>query len=139
MDRNNIFGHKLNILRQERNLTVQELARLSEVSQPLISNLIHGHRVIGEYTARKIARALLLRGEEQEEFVHLAINACSERVLNSYKTYPSEVLNMVAGALDSLGILPDQIARCVRRPDEDAELYLNDGRSAFINLEVAFR
>lgn len=141
MEPNYTFGDKLNSLRLERNLTVHELAKLSGVSQPLISNLIHGQRVIGEYTARKIARALQLRGEELEEFIHLAINNCSQRVLSSFRTYPSEVLNMVAGELNALGILPSQIARCVRRPDDgaDAALYLNNGMSAFINIEVAIR
>ena len=141
MDSDNLFGDRLNILRKERRLTVRELAKLSNVSQPFISNLIHGHRIAGEHAARKIATALMLQGKEIEEFVHLAINACSHRVLKSFKTYPSEVLNLVAGELHAVGILPHQIARCVRLPELNADtmLHLNDGKSARINVEVVIQ
>ena len=136
---NNTFGNTLNTLRQARHLTVQQLANLAGVSQPLISNLINNNRVIGEYTARKIATALQLSGEEFDSFIFLAINGCTEKVLNSSKDYPAEILNLIAGELSALGILPGNIARCVRHPkaDADAALYLNNGKHAFINVEVA--
>ena len=93
MEPNN-FSNKLNTLRKARNLTIQELAKLSAVSQPLISSLEHGHRVIGEYTASKIGTALQLNGEELEDFIYLAINGCTEKVLKSSKNYPAEILNL---------------------------------------------
>src|SRR5437660_10008555 len=106
MDVNNTFANRLNYLRLANNLTMQELAKLAGVSQPLISNLLHGHRVIGECTARKIAAALQLQGEELENFVYLAINNCTQKVLNSSKAYPAEILNCIAGELNALGISP---------------------------------
>ena len=140
MEDNNTFGNTLNKLRQERNLTVQELAKLSNVSQPFISNLIHGHRIVGEYTARKIGTALQLHGKEWEDFIFLAINGCTEKVLTASKNYPAEILNLIAVELSSLGILPAKINRCVRQSeDADAALHLNDGRAAYINIEVAVR
>lgn len=137
----NYFSNKLNTLRQARNFTVQELAQRAGVSGGLISGLLHGYRIIGEKTARKIASALNLQGEELEDFIHLALNnGCSEKVLNSFKDFPSEVLNMVAKELNALGISPDRIKRYVRKSDEaDAALYLENGKQAFINLEVALR
>ena len=137
----NYFSNKLNALRQARNFTVQELAQRAGVSGGLISGLLHGYRIIGEKTARKIASALNLQGEELEDFIHLALNnGCSEKVLNSFKDFPSEVLNMVAKELNALGVSPDRIKRYVRKSDEaDAALYLENGKQAFINLEVALR
>lgn len=133
------FGNKLNALRRVRNLTVQQLADLADVSQPLISNLINNNRVIGEHTAKKIANALQLSGDESDNFIYLAINGCTEKVLNSSKGYPAEILNLIAGELSALGILPSNIARCVRRPkaEANAALYLNDGKSALISVGVA--
>ena len=141
MDGNNVFGRTLNKLRQERNLTVRELARLAEISQPLVSNLQNGHRVIGEYTARKIGAALQLHGKELNDFIYLAINQCAEKVLKTSLHYPAEILNLVAVELGSLGISPAKIARCVRRTNEDADttLHLNDGKSARINVEVVIQ
>ena len=138
---NTSFANKLNTLKQAHHLTVQELAQRAGVSAGLISGLLHGYRIIGERTARKIATALNLHGEELEDFIHLALNnGCTEKVLNSSKGFPSEVLNLVAGELNALGILPSRIKRCVRKSDDaDAALYLEDGKSAFINVKVAVR
>ena len=137
---NHTFANKLNSLRQTRHLTTGELATKAGVGQPLISGLISGDRVIGEYTARKIAAALQLTGRELEDFVYLAINSCSEKVLQSSKNYPSELLNLIACELQELGILPDKISYCVRKPaskNANAALYLEDGKEALIKLEVA--
>jgi transcriptional regulator with XRE-family HTH domain len=135
----NTFANKLNALKQTRNLSVQELAQRAGVSSGLISGLLHGYRIIGEKTARKIAAALNLQGEELEEFVHLALNnGCTEKVLNASKAFPSEVLNLVAGELNALGISPDRIKRFVRKSDDTtAALYLDNGERAYINVEVA--
>ncbi len=134
------FSNKLNTLRQARNLTVHELAQKAQVSGGLISGLLHGYRIIGERTARKIAAALNLQGVELEDFIYLAINGCTEKVLNSSKGYPSEVLNLVAGELNVLGISPERIRQYVRKSDEtNAALRLEDGKSAYIKVEVVVR
>ncbi len=134
------FGNRLNTLRKQRNLTVHQLAKLAGVQQSLISGLNSGKRVIGEYTARKIGRALQLDGQELETFVYQAINNCSEKVLDDYQDYPAEVLNLIAGVLESIGIAPGRITACVRKPsDADAAIYLDDGRAALISVEVAYR
>ena len=141
MEFNNTFGVKLNNLRTSRHLTSAELASRANVPPSLISGLQSGSRVVGEYTARKIGKALHLTGEELEDFVYLAINGCSEKVLNASKAYPAEVLNLVAGKLQAIGILPDAIRQYVRHPgadDVNAALYLDNGKEAFIKLEVAY-
>ena len=135
------FINKLNTLKQARNLSVQELAQKAGVSGGLISGLLHGYRIIGEKTARKIATALNLQGQELEDFIHLALNnGCTEKVLNASKGFPSEVLNMVAGELNALGISPNRIKQFVRKSDDAAaSLYLDSGEKAFINVEVSIR
>ena len=138
---NNTFGIKLNNLRTSRHLTSAELADRASVPPSLISGLQSGTRVVGEYTARKIGKALHLTGEELEDFIYLAINGCSEKVLNASKAYPAILINLVASKLQEQGISPDEINQCVRRPkknDADAALYLDNGKEAFIKLEVAY-
>ena len=134
----NTFANKLKTLKQARNLSVRELAQQAGVSGGLISGLLHGYRIIGEKTARKIAGALSLQGEELEDFIHSALNnGCTEKVLNASKGFPSEVLNLVAGELNALGISPDRIKQFVRKSDDaTASLYLDSGEKAFINVEV---
>jgi len=134
------FGERLNALRKQQQLTVHQLAKLAGVNQSLISGLNSDKRVIGEYNARKIGKALRLDGDDLEGFVYLAINNCSEKVLNAFTKYPAEVLNLIADILSSIGIAPDSITACVRNPaDADAALYLEDGKAALINVEVAYR
>ena len=136
---NNIFAEKLNSLRKARHLTTGELATKAGVGQPLISGLISGDRIIGEYSARKIGTALQLMGSELEDFIYMAINGCSEKVLQQSKAYPAELLNLIACKLQNHGILPHKISRCIRNEnDADAALYLEDGSEARIKLELAF-
>ena len=140
MNINNTFGNKLNSLKTARGLSSAELARKAGISEGLLSGLIHDQRVIGEYTARKIGNALQLTGNESEEFIYSAINNCSEKILESFKKYPAELINLVACKLQERGVTPDEISRCVRdEKDVDAALYLNDGREIHLTLEVAAR
>jgi transcriptional regulator with XRE-family HTH domain len=134
------FGNRLNTLRKQRNLTVHQLAKLAGVHKSLISGLNTDSRVIGEYNARKIGNALQLDGNELDNFIYLAINQCSEKILEQYKGCPAEVLNLVGDILAKAGIAPNRIKACVRKPsDADATLYLDDGKAALINVEVAYR
>lgn len=138
---NNTFANTLHQLRTSLHLTSAELADKANVPRSLISGLQSGTRVVGEYTAKKIGKALNLTGVELEDFIYLAINACSEKVLITSKAYPAMLINLVAAKLQEQGILADKINQCVRRPinnDADAALYLDDGKEAFIRLEVAY-
>ena len=133
------FGNKLNNLKVARGLSSRDLAHRAGISEGLVSGLIHDQRIIGEYMARKIGNALQLAGEELELFVYAAINNSSERTLESSKRYPAELINLVAGKLQSIGILPATIKSCVRKDqDAGAAIYLKDGSKARITLELAF-
>ena len=135
------FGEKLNTLRRNRNLTVQQLAVRAGVPASLISGLQTNSRQIGENNARKIANALRLVGEDFEQFVYAAINTSVERVLDSSKGYPAEMLNLLASELRLSGIAPEQVMKCVLHPHQsdapDALLYLNDGSRAMIRVEIS--
>ena len=138
---NNTFANTLHQLRTSQHLTSAELASKANVPPSLISGLQTGHRVIGEHAARKVGQALHLTGNELEDFVYLAINGCSEKVLQRSKNYPAELLNLIATELLELGIVPDRIKKCVRKPQSNkakAAIFLDDGREARINLEVAY-
>ncbi len=70
----------------------------------------------------------------------MAINDCSEKILEQYKGAPAEILNLVAELLAKDGIVPHQIKGCARKATEaDATLYLDNGKCALINVDVAYR
>jgi transcriptional regulator with XRE-family HTH domain len=139
------FGERLNDLRTEKNLTVQQLADRADVNPTLISGLQNNNRTIGENNARRIGVALGLTGIELEDFIYLAINAAKEKVLDEFKSYPAEVLNLVAHELCQSGIAPDMVNRCIRNPklqgglNPNAAVYLKDGRSALIEINISQR
>ena len=142
---NKSFGQTLSDLRVKQNLTVQQLADRADVNPTLISGLQNNNRTIGENNARRIGRALELTGTELDAFVYLAINAAKDRVLEAFRTYPAEVINLVALELNRAGIGPDVVSRCVLHPKlqdgltPDAAIYLKDGRSALIEIKVLER
>jgi len=136
------FSQRLNALRTRFNLTNAKLADIAKVPESLISGLQSGTRNIGENNARKIGAALGLTEGDLEEFVYLAINNSVERVLHEFKGYPAEVLNLVAMELREAGIGPQAVTKCIRNPslgsgsNPDAALYLKDGRSVIIDIQL---
>ena len=127
------FSSQLKALRKDARLTNNELARLADVPTSLISGLQTGKRQIGEYQARKIALALDLCGEEFERFVYAAINDCTEKVLNESKSYPAELLNLLARQLRGAGICADFIRKCTVNGDHREQavtLHLGNGDEA---------
>lgn len=127
------------------NLTVQDLANKAKVNPTLVSGLQNSRRQIGENNARRLGMALDLSGVELENFVYAAINECSEKIMENCKPYPAEVLNLCARHLQEQGIDGEQIDRCVLKPklqdgrEPDAVVYLNDGRTALIELKITPR
>jgi transcriptional regulator with XRE-family HTH domain len=136
------FGEQLSNLRRDRNLTVQQLADRAGVPATLISGLQTNSRQVGENNARKIAEALHLSGKELDQFVYAAINTSAERVLESSKGYPAEMLNFLANELRQSGIMPENVMKCVLHPhlDDDAPdalLFLNNGSRAAIRVNIS--
>lgn len=135
------FGKKLNALRKNRNLTVQQLADKARVPATLISGLQNHNRQVGENNATRIGAALGLESDELQEFVYMAINNSGEKVLEDFKHYPAEVLNLVAGELMASGISSEDVNRCVIRPrlndaTPNAAVFLKDGQRALIEIKV---
>jgi hypothetical protein len=127
------------------NLTVQELADKANLPATLISGLQSSNRHIGENNARRLGLALNLSGRELDTFVYEAINRCSEKLLEDSKKYPAEIINLAAKHLQQLGINGEQVTRCVLKPklkdgsEPDAVVFLNDGRTAFLELKISTR
>jgi hypothetical protein len=139
------FAERLSALRVRQNLTAHQLAVAADVPPSLISGLQTGNRCVGEDNARKIGVALGLMDKDLEEFVFMAINQSTERVLMEFKEFPAEVLNLVAVGLRNVGIYPDEVGRCIfyprtdQRGTTDAGLYLRDGRSVLIQLKIVHK
>ena len=123
------FSEQLSTLRQDAQLTNQELADDARVPASLIAGLQSGKRRIGEYQARKIGKALNLNGQALEEFIYDAINNCSEKVLEESKGYPAELLNLLARILKHAGICPQHISHCTMN-EAGADILLANGSKA---------
>jgi len=125
------FSEQLSILRQDAQLTNQELADDAAVPASLIAGLQSGKRRIGEYQARKIGVALNLDGQALESFIYDAINNCSEKVLEESKGYPAELLNLLARQLRSAGVLPNNVTGWNVQKNA-ADLVLSNGGKAHL-------
>lgn len=133
------LSEQLQRLRGERQLTIRELAQRADVSHAVIAGLQSGKRVIGEIQATKIGAALGLHDAELEEFVIKAIDECSEKVLNEAKSYPAQLLNLLALQLRDAGIAGESIFDFVVTGDDahqDITLLLADNRKAILKTEL---
>jgi transcriptional regulator with XRE-family HTH domain len=133
------FSQTLQTLRANAKLTNNELARLADVPESLISGLQNDHRRVGEYQAMKIGKALKLAGDELEDFVYAAINTCTEKVLNHAKPYPSQLLNLLAVQLHRAGIPAESIYDFSVGGDEhgqDVTLTLGSGKTATLKTQL---
>jgi transcriptional regulator with XRE-family HTH domain len=136
---NTPFSQTLQELRANARLTNNELARLADVPESLISGLQNDHRRVGEYQAMKIGKALKLKGETLEQFIYDAINTCTEKLLNTAKPYHSQLLNLVALQLHRAGIPADSIQDFSVAGDEHAQdvtLLLGSGRTATLKTQL---
>jgi transcriptional regulator with XRE-family HTH domain len=100
------------ILKHERlrqHLSATKLSELSGLHVTLISALEHGHRCIGEKSAKKLSIALGLKEREQEQFIYSAIEESSDRLLKKSESYPVELLNYVPVQLQKMKVTHELI------------------------------
>ena len=136
---NNSFPTQLKQLRKAARLTNEELARLADVPESLLSGLQTGSRKVGEYQARKIGTALKLKDEALKQFIFSAINTCSEKVLSDSKGYPAELLNLIALQLRRAGVLAESICGCKiagNEQEQNVTLDLRNGKSASLKTQL---
>jgi hypothetical protein len=132
------FPIALNKLRINANFNHQELADLAKVPRSFISALHSGQRAAGELQARRIGQALGLCDVELEDFVFLALNACTHKVLLECQPYPAVVLNLVASQLNAAGVHPNEIQDVqISTPyRSEVSLHLSGGRQAVVQTSI---
>ena len=136
---NETFSSQLHRLRTAARLTNEALARLADVPESLVSGLQNDNRRIGEYQARKIGTALRLQGDELEQFIYDAINNCSQKVLVRARSYPAQLLNLLAVQLQRAGIGADTIRGLTVDGDDfeqDVQLTLTSGKQATLKTHL---
>ena len=95
--------------RKQQGLTAKELSKSASVSESLRSGIQNGNRRIADKQASRIANALDLTGCDKLEFVYLAMNESSDRLLESSRGYPVEILNSIPGLLRNHEVSPEMI------------------------------
>jgi transcriptional regulator with XRE-family HTH domain len=116
------------ILKHERlkqHLSATKLSELSGLHVTLISALEHGHRCIGEKSAKKLSIALGLKEREQEQFIYSAIEESSDRLLEASEDYPVELLNYLPIKLQKIKVSPDLI-RDVKEQENKLIIFLKN-------------
>ncbi len=133
----NHFKDLLISKRKALGLTSKELSKQSSVSESLLSGLQSGNRRIGEKQASRIASALGLKKQEKSDFIFMAMNESTQRLLESSKAYPVEILNSLPGLLRKKGILPENI-NSARIFDTFLEISLESGDvvRVYVNLSL---
>lgn len=133
----NHFKDLLISKRKALGLTSKELSKQSSVSESLLSGLQSGNRRIGEKQASRIASALGLKKQEKSDFIFMAMNESTQRLLESSKSYPVEVLNSLPGLLRNKGVLPENI-NSARIFDTFLEISLESGDvvRVYVNLSL---
>ena len=133
----NHFKDLLISKRKALGLTSKELSKQSSVSESLLSGLQSGNRRIGEKQASRIASALGLKKQEKSDFIFMAMNESTQRLLESSKSYPVEVLNSLPGLLRNKGVLPENI-NSARIFDAFLEISLESGDvvRVYVNLSL---
>ena len=132
------FSDILNAHMVRLNLPGCGVARRAGVPPSLISGLRQGKRRVGEANARQIGAALELQGDELEEFVLMAIDTSTRKVMKQAQGYPSALLNLVASQLRRAGVLPDLVMdySITGEQNDRVILLLNDGRKAKIEATL---
>ena len=133
----NQFKDLLKSKRKELGLTSKELSKQAAVSESLLSGLQSGNRRIGEKQASRIASALGLINQDERDFIFMAMNESTQRLLESSKAYPVEILNSLPGLLRKKGILPENI-NSARIFDTFLEISLESGDvvRVYVNLSL---
>jgi transcriptional regulator with XRE-family HTH domain len=133
----NHFKDLLISKRKALELTSKELSKQSSVSESLLSGLQSGNRRIGEKQASRIASALGLINQDERDFIFMAMNESTQRLLESSKSYPVEILNSLPGLLRNKGVLPENI-NSARIFDSFLEISLDSGDvvRVYVNLSL---
>ena len=133
----NHFKDLLISKRKALGLTSKELSKQSSVSESLLSGLQAGNRRIGEKQASRISSALGLINQEERDFIFMAMNESTQRLLESSKAYPVEILNSLPGLLRNKGVLPENI-NSARIFDSFLEISLESGDvvRVYVNLSL---
>ena len=133
----NHFKDLLISKRKALGLTSKELSKQSSVSESLLSGLQSGNRRIGEKQASRIASALGLKKQDKSDFIFMAMNESTQRLLESSKAYPVEILNSLPGLLRNKGVLPENI-NSARIFDSFLEISLESGDvvRVYVNLSL---
>ena len=134
------FRIYLSQLRTSIGLSNRELAARAGVPHSFIAGLQSGSRRVGEIQARKIGIALGLDGDALDQFILLAVDTCTEKVLCDAKGYPASLLNLIARQLRSAGILPELLSRCAIQDAGNSQhisLHLHNGKTAHLMTQLA--
>lgn len=98
------IGKRVKELRKERNITAEELAKLCNVSQPVVSKLENNHRVHDVPTLKKICEVLdiTLADFFAPENSSMPLEKDLEELLNNAKELNSEQIRSLTNFLKTI-------------------------------------
>ena len=137
------FREQFEVYRKESGLSYRALEAVTGIKYSALAAMMAGNRPVGEQSARRIASAFGLSGEPLEAFVLSALSTSRERVLDSLKEYPAEVINLLGLVLLANGIKPKQIMNCELdvltpgRLQNGVRFSLRGGRSAYLRVALS--
>ena len=121
------FGDRVKEIREARQLTTRQLAKLADMAQENISAIETSHKPCGPVQAEKLAKAFNLRGTEAVVFMELAWTSTQKPLVGA-----------VIKALKQKNIRVADIVRASYENPTDTDLFvqLRNGSFYIVKIEV---
>lgn len=105
------FGKQLRSFRTEKQLSLRELAKRAAMHHPNIAAIEAGRLAVGEDTASRLARALMLSASEKERLV---LSLVTPKPRPSEGSFPKTLGLILGSQLRMAGIDPGRLTEFIR-------------------------
>jgi len=135
MNKEKTFAEMLRCLREDRSLSLRELAKRSGVNHSNIVKFESGKRRCGMNSALKLADALGMGTWQRAEFMRKAQDVFRGHSVNLDQVYPQLLYERLDAILRNSGLAPDRIGDIASNGKDDITIVGRDGKRISIQVK----